>query len=148
MSNSVEQPAHLEDIFDSTLNLEELQLQQGYEDGFRDGIEAGKVEGREVGLKLGFQQGEELGFYQGCTDIWKAAISKCSDTFSARSQKSILLLQEQLKAYPLNDPTDERLQDMLEMIRARFRAILAMLSVHIQYEGYPGLRGEDDASAF
>lgn len=145
MSNGIE---HSEDIFDSTLNLESSQLQKGFEDGYKDGIEAGKVEGREVGLKVGFQLGEELGFYQGCTDIWKAVISKCPNHFSARSQKSILLLEEQLKAYPLNNHNDERLQDMLEMLRARFRAILAMLSAHIQYEGYPGSHAEDNTSEF
>eukprot|EP00250_Pteridium_aquilinum_P012496 c20761_g1_i2 orf=579-1016(+) len=137
-----------DDIFDSTLNLESLQLHQGFEEGFQDGIEAGKVEGREVGLKIGFQQGEEIGFYRGCVDIWKAAMAKCPDTFSPRSQKSILLFEEQLKAYPLNNPTDERLQDALEMIRARFRAILAMLSAHVTYEGYQGSHAEGSTSEF
>ncbi|KAH7373743.1 hypothetical protein KP509_17G072800 [Ceratopteris richardii] len=132
-----------EDIFDSTLNLESDQLQVGFDEGFKDGIEAGKIEGREVGLKVGFQVGEELGFYKGCMDIWKVAISRCPGLFSARVQKRILLLEEQLKNYPLSNSNDEKLQDMLEMIRARFRSVLAMLSVHIEYEGYPGSHMEE-----
>ncbi|MCO5560146.1 hypothetical protein L7F22_013753 [Adiantum nelumboides] len=137
-----------EDIFETTLNIESAHFQNGFDEGFKDGVEAGKVEGREVGLKVGFQLGEELGFYQACVDIWKAAISRCPQCFSARSQKSILLLEEQVKVYPLNNSSEERLQDMLEMIRAKYRAILAMLSVQIHYEGYPGSRSEETSSEF
>ncbi|KAH7302361.1 hypothetical protein KP509_23G069000 [Ceratopteris richardii] len=131
------------DIFDSILDLESAQVQVGFDEGFKDGIEAGRVEGRELGLKVGFQVGEELGFYKGCMDMWKIAISMCPGSFSARLQKRILLLEEQLKIYPLSNSNDEKLQDMLEMIRARFRAVSAMLSVHIEYEGYPGSHTEE-----
>lgn len=148
MQSRHEKVEGLEDIFESTLHLEDSQLQQGFEDGFRDGVETGKVEGREVGLEVGFKQGEELGFYRGCADIWKAVIAKDAKTFSVRSKKSIQLLEEQLKAYPLSNHNDESLQDMLGMIRARFRAILAMLSIHIQYDGYPKSHAEDESSSF
>lgn len=148
MNRGVGRPEHIEDIFESTLHLEDSQLQQGFEDGFQDGVEAGKIEGREVGLKLGFKQGEELGFYKGCIDIWKSVISKDLKALSARSQRSIQLLDEQVKAYPLSNHGDESLQNMLEMIRARFRAILAMLSIHIEYDGYPKDNAEDGISSF
>ena len=128
------------DIFDSVVSLDDSHLHQGFDEGFRDGLASGRLEGREIGLRLGFQRGEEIGFYQGCTDIWKEAISRCPNAFSVRCQKNIGLFVDQLKVMSpmLEDHRDERLQDMMEMIRARFRAILSMLSVHIHYEGYPG----------
>lgn len=126
-----------EDIFESSVNLEGSHLQQGFDDGFRDGVGIGKEEGREVGLKTGFELGEEIGFYRGCTDIWKATTEKEASAFSARAQRNIRLLDEQLQAYPLLNPQDERLQDLLESLRAKFRAIMSMLSVHLDYEGSP-----------
>ncbi len=136
-----------EDIFDSVVNLEGSHLQQGFDDGFRDGVAAGKEEGREVGLKTGFELGEEIGFYRGCCDVWKAAIEKDANAFfSARAQRNVRQFDEQLISYPLLNPQDERLQDLVDTIRAKFRAIMSMLSIHLDYEGYPKRNLADDAS--
>jgi hypothetical protein len=136
------------DIFESSVNLEESHYQLGFDEGFRDGVESVKVDGREVGLKNGFQVGEEIGFYTGCVDVWKAAVAVESSAFSSRAQRNIKQLEEKLLAYPLSDPEDERIQDLLEDIRVKFQAILSMLGIHLDYPGHPKSEDSVDESAF
>ncbi|KAJ7567203.1 hypothetical protein O6H91_02G136700 [Diphasiastrum complanatum] len=126
-----------DDIFDAVVDLETSLFQQGFDDGFISGVRLGKDEGREVGLKSGFELGEEIGFYRGCVTIWKIALERDSTLFSARAQRSIDHFDEQLRAYPLTSPEDERLQDLLASLRVRFKAIMAMLSIRLDYSGYP-----------
>ncbi|RDX71063.1 hypothetical protein CR513_49628, partial [Mucuna pruriens] len=64
----------MDDLFDSSLNLEDTHYKEGYDEGHRNGLIAGKEEARQVGLKVGFEVGEELGFYRGCVDVWTSAI--------------------------------------------------------------------------
>ncbi|CAM6099327.1 unnamed protein product [Calypogeia fissa] len=136
------------DIFESSVNLEESHYQLGFDEGYKDGVESGKVDGREVGLKNGFQVGEEIGFYTGCVDIWKAAVAIDSSAFSPRAQRSIKQFEEKLLAYPLSDPEDQRVQDLLEDIRVKFQAILSMLSIHLEYPGHPTSQDSVDGSEF
>ncbi|KAL3694369.1 hypothetical protein R1sor_008020 [Riccia sorocarpa] len=126
-----------EDIFESSLNLEGSHYQEGFDEGFADGIQAGREEGREVGLKTGFQVGEELGFYTGCVDLWSATLDIDASVFSARARRSIKQLEELLSAYPLSDPEDERVTELLDKIRLKFQAILSMLSLQLDYPGHP-----------
>jgi hypothetical protein len=134
-----------DDIFESTVNLEHSHLQQGYEDGFQDGVSLGKVEGREVGLKTGFELGEEIGFFRGCADLWNAVLQKDSTAFSARAIRNIRQFDLQLKSYPLQNPHDESLQESLDLLRVKFRAIKSMLSVHLDYEGSPKLSQAEES---
>lgn len=124
-----------EDIFESTVNLEGSHLQQGFDDGFRDGVGLGKVEGREVGLKTGFELGEEIGFFRGCVDIWNAVLQKEPSAFSPRAQRNIRVFDKQLQDYPLQNPQDERLQDSLDSLRSKFRLIMSLLSIQLDYKG-------------
>jgi hypothetical protein len=124
-----------EDIFESTVNLEGSHLQQGFDDGFQDGVELGKVEGREVGLKTGFELGEEIGFFRGCVDIWNAVLHKEPSVFSPRAQRNIRVFDKQLQDYPLQNPQDERLQDSLDSLRSKFRLIMSLLSIQLEYKG-------------
>jgi hypothetical protein len=140
MLGSSGQAAESGDIFESSVNLEDQHIQQGYNEGFKDGLELGKAEGRDVGLKTGFEIGEELGFYRGCIDVWKAAFEVEPTIFSARVQKNLKQLEELADKYPLLDPENESVQDILESMRIKFRAICATLSVHLEYEGYPKSR--------
>ncbi|KAH8961177.1 hypothetical protein BDL97_05G037300 [Sphagnum fallax] len=112
-----------EDIFDSSVNLEGSHLQQGFEDGFRDGVVAGKDEGREA-----------------------AAIEKDGNAFTARAQRNVHQYHEQLLAYMLLSPLDERIQDLVDSTCGKFRAIMSMLSIHFDYEGYPKPNLAEDAS--
>ncbi|OVA13899.1 Essential protein Yae1 [Macleaya cordata] len=130
-------PPNIEDIFDSSLNLEETHFEEGFKEGYNDGLVSGKQEGKEVGLKLGFEVGEELGFYQGCIDVWNSAIRVEPNCFSSRVQKSIKQMEDLIKKYPILDPEDESVQDIMDALRLKFRAISATLSMKLEYEGYP-----------
>ncbi|KAE8654825.1 pentatricopeptide repeat-containing protein [Hibiscus syriacus] len=118
-----------EDIFDSSLNLEETHYQGGYKEGFNHGITTGKEEGKEVGLKTGFETGEELGFYKGCVDVWNSAIQVDPTQFSARIKKNIKQMQELIQKYPVMDPENESVQEIMEALRLKFRAICAGLDL-------------------
>ncbi|KAL4361371.1 hypothetical protein GQ457_04G005400 [Hibiscus cannabinus] len=126
-----------DDIFDSSLNLEETHYQEGYKEGYSHGIATGKEEGREVGLKTGFETGEELGFYKGCVDVWSSVIQVDPTRFSPRVQKNINQMQELIQKYPVMDPENESVQDIMEDLRLRFRVIRAALGVKLEYDGYP-----------
>ncbi|XP_022880451.1 oral cancer-overexpressed protein 1 homolog [Olea europaea var. sylvestris] len=125
------------DMFDSALNLEQTNYEEGYEDGYANGLVSGKEEGRQVGLKTGFEVGEELGFYRGCIDIWKSGIRVNPNHFSTRAQKTISQMDELLKKYPISDPENESVSDIMNSLRLKFRAICATLNVKLEYNGYP-----------
>lgn len=138
MDSPPQNPKNLEDIFDSSLNLEETHFNEGFRDGYNDGLVPGKQEGREVGLKLGFEVGEELGFYRGCIDIWNSAILMDSQgRFSSRVQKNIKQMEELIEKYPVLDPENENVQEMMDGLRLKFRAISSSLSMKLEYDGYP-----------
>lgn len=126
----------VEDIFDSSLNLEETHYQEGYKEGYNHGVTTGKEEGKEVGLKTGFETGEELGFYKGCVDVWNSAIQINPTRFSPRVQKGIKQMQELIQKYPVMDPEDESVQEIMEALRLKFRVIRAALGVKLEYLGY------------
>ncbi|XP_039019866.1 protein LTO1 homolog [Hibiscus syriacus] len=125
-----------EDIFYSTLNLEETHYQEGYAKGYNHGTTLGK-EGREVGLKRGFETGEELGFYKGCVDVWNSAIQVDPTQFSTRVQKNIDQMLELIQKFPVMDPENESIQEIMEALRLKFRVIRAALGVKLEYNGYP-----------
>lgn len=126
-----------DDFLESSVLVEESHYQEGFKDGYIDGLVPGKEEGREVGLKMGFQVGEELGFYRGCVDIWKSVIHVDPKAFSLRLQKSIEQLGELVEKYPLSEPENEEIQEIMDAIRLKFRVISANLGVKLEYEGYP-----------
>jgi hypothetical protein len=51
-----------------------------------------------------------MGFYQGCFDVWKAAIEKDGNAFTGRAQRNVHQFHEQLLAYVLLNPQDARIQ--------------------------------------
>ncbi|XP_039037920.1 protein LTO1 homolog [Hibiscus syriacus] len=126
-----------EDIFDSSLNLEETHYQEGHKEGFNHGITTGKEEGKEVGLKTGFETGEELGFYKGCVDVWNSAIQVDPTQLSARIQKNIKQMQELIQKYPVMDPENVSVQEIMEALRLKFRVICTGFGVKLEYNGYP-----------
>ncbi|XP_071918936.1 uncharacterized protein [Coffea arabica] len=131
------EPNSREDIFDSSLNLEETHLKEGYNEGYADDLVSGEEEGRQVGLKTGFEVGEELGFYRGCIDVWNSAIRVDSNCFSSRVVRSIKQMEELLNKYPISNPEDESVSDVMDSLRLKFRAICATLNVKLEYNGYP-----------
>ncbi|KAF3443850.1 hypothetical protein FNV43_RR13540 [Rhamnella rubrinervis] len=127
----------MDDIFDSSLNLEDTHLKEGFDEGYKDGLVAGREEAKQVGLKSGFEAGEELGFYRGCVDVWKSAIGTDAATFSSRVQKGIKQMEELIEKYPLMKPESESLHEVMEGLRLKFRAVCATMGVKLEYNGYP-----------
>ncbi|XP_044973353.1 protein LTO1 homolog [Hordeum vulgare subsp. vulgare] len=131
------------DFLEPMVALDETHYQDGYKDGYDDGLVSGKEEGRQVGLKMGFQVGEELGFYQGCLDVWMSIICLDQDAFSARVRKHMEQLAALLSNYPLSDPENNQLQDMMKDIRLKFRVIMGSLRAKLGYEGRPTSSEQD-----
>lgn len=132
------QPRLVEDIFDSSLSLEETHIQEGYAEGYNHGLVTGKEEAREVGLKVGFETGEELGFYRGCVDIWNSAIRADPTRFSSRIIKGVKTMEKLIEKYPFSDPENESVGEIMESLRLKFKEVCANLGAkNIEYKGYP-----------
>ncbi|EXB62290.1 hypothetical protein L484_022178 [Morus notabilis] len=127
----------MDDIFDSSLNLEETHLKEGFDEGYKDGLIAGKGEAEEVGLKVGFEVGEELGFYRGCVDVWNSVVRVDPTLFSSRVQKGIKQMKELIEKYPVMEPENERVQEIMDALRLKFRAVCASMGVKLDNNGYP-----------
>ncbi|XP_042003708.1 protein LTO1 homolog [Salvia splendens] len=127
----------IEDIFESSLNLEESHLREGYDEGYADGLISGKEEGEQVGLKTGFETGEELGFYRGCVGVWSSAIRADPNFMSARVQKTIKQMDELLQNYTILEPENEAVSDAMDALRLKFKIICASLNLKLEYKGYP-----------
>ncbi|KAH6764958.1 hypothetical protein C2S52_013963 [Perilla frutescens var. hirtella] len=127
----------IEDLFESTLNLEESHLKEGYDEGYADGLISGKEEGQQVGLKSGFEAGEELGFYRGCVDVWSSAIRADPNFISPRVEKTIKQMDELLRNYPMLEPENESVSDMMDALRLKFKVICATLNLKLEHTGYP-----------
>jgi hypothetical protein len=120
-----------------SLLLDETGYQEGFRNGYADGLVSGKVDAREVGLKTGFQIGEELGFYQVCIHVWASVSGIDPGVFSVRVKKHIEQISALVRSYPMSDPEDEKVQDIMEKIRVKFRMITGTLGVRLDYEGRP-----------
>ncbi|KAH9684811.1 Yae1 N domain-containing protein [Citrus sinensis] len=103
----------IEVIFDSSLNLEQTHLKEGYDEGYTHGLATRKEEAKDVGLKHGFETGEELGFYKA----------------------SIRQMDKLNEKYPVSDPENENIQEIMEALKLKFRIIRAALGVKLEYDG-------------
>ncbi|KAF7805895.1 protein LTO1-like protein [Senna tora] len=117
----------MDDIFDSSLNLEETHFNEGYDEGYKHGLIAGKEEAKQVGLKVGFEVGEELGFYRGCVDVWNSAIRVDPNR----------QMEELIHKYPVMDPENLQVQEIMDNLRLKFKMICSSLRVRLDYHGYP-----------
>ncbi|KAK3286209.1 hypothetical protein CYMTET_6221 [Cymbomonas tetramitiformis] len=124
----------LEDIFDSSLDLEEKHLDHGWDQGLRDGEALGLKEGWTLGLGKGFEIGAETGFYAGCVAVWAHFAQKDPSIFSERALKGIAALRRLISGFKEMDTEDDELQDQLEKLRAKFKAVTAMLGVRHEYQ--------------
>lgn len=127
----------IDDMFESSLNLEEINFKEGYSEGYGHGLDQGKEEGQQVGLKVGFEVGEELGFYRGCINVWNSVIQVDPTRFSDRVQKMIKQMDELVAKYPVMDPENESIQGVMDGLRLKFRAVCATLNIKLEYIGYP-----------
>ncbi|KAJ4831816.1 hypothetical protein Tsubulata_040607 [Turnera subulata] len=131
------QSTSIDDIFKASLNLEDTHFKEGYEEGYSHGLASGKEDAQQMGLKMGFETGEELGFYRGCVDVWNAVIRVDPTRFSRRVQGTVKQIGELLDKYPLLEPEEERVQELMEALRLKFRIIRAGLGVgaRLEYDG-------------
>ncbi|KAB1223403.1 hypothetical protein CJ030_MR2G012400 [Morella rubra] len=126
----------MEDIFDSSLNLEEIHFKEGFSEGYDQGLVAGKEDAWQVGLKVGFETREELGFYCCYVNVWNSTILVDRTRFSKRVQKMIKQMEELVEKYPVSNPENESVQQLMEGLRLKFRAVSATLDVKLEYIGY------------
>ncbi|MCL7051558.1 hypothetical protein MKW94_003672 [Papaver nudicaule] len=111
------------DPWDSINCLDDTYYQEGINAGYKDGLVSGE-EGKQV----------ELGYYQGCLDVWNAAIKIQPSCFSSRVQENIKRMNELIKTYPVFDPENQSVQDIMEDLsrskqimqdlRSKYRLIL------------------------
>ncbi|KAE9593029.1 hypothetical protein Lal_00029309 [Lupinus albus] len=127
----------MDDIFDSSLNLEETHFKEGYDEGYTHGLISGKEDATQVGLKVGFEIGEELGFYRGCVDIWNSVIRVDPTQFSQRAKTGITQMEELLHKYPLMEPENSQVQEIMDSLRIKFKIVSSSLHVKLDYNGYP-----------
>mmetsp|Transcript_39995 Transcript_39995/g.76492 ORF Transcript_39995/g.76492 Transcript_39995/m.76492 type:complete len:139 (+) Transcript_39995:225-641(+) len=123
----------LDELFGGGLDLEGQHIEKGRVDGVADGCILGKTEGWESGVRSGFTVGGEVGFYSGCAQVWQHYADQHPDLFSERAQKGIAALQRLVASFPLDNAEDDSLQDVLEKLRSKFKAVSSMLGVHQEY---------------
>lgn len=138
----------MEDMFDSSLNLEEVHYKEGHSNGYGDGLSSGVEEGRQVGLKTGFETGLELGFYRGCIDVWNSVIRMDPTCFSSRVQKNMKQMDELLQRYPMDEPENESVSDVMDSLRIKFRAICATLKLRLELDASCPVASDAQVSGF
>ncbi|KAK9864254.1 hypothetical protein WJX84_009122 [Apatococcus fuscideae] len=117
------------DLFESSLSLEEQHIKEGYEQGLSDGRQEGAQEGQELGLQKGFELAQELGFYRGCLKVWEQQSAAHTDLIPARARKAFPGLNNLLDGLSDPNPKDEALQQQLESVRSKFRAVVAIMGI-------------------
>ncbi|KAG8080280.1 hypothetical protein GUJ93_ZPchr0007g6063 [Zizania palustris] len=69
--------------------------------------------------------------------LWKREGRLVKEWFPIRVRKNIEQLAVLVRSYPLSDPEDEQIQDIMDKIRLKFRVITASLGAKLEYEGRP-----------
>lgn len=99
----------------------------------REGERLGLIDGREVGFAKGFEVGQEMGFYAGCHAVWARCAREDPECFSARAQKGIAAFGQMLSTFPINDPLNEEILEILNAVRGKFKTVVALLGMHHEY---------------
>jgi hypothetical protein len=73
--------------------------------------------------------GAELGYYSGCAQLWRQLQAARPGFIPARAEKAVASLERQLADFPMGNPKDERLQELMDAVRGRFKAAAAMLGL-------------------
>ena len=96
--------ADVADAFDAALNLEEAHLDEGWEDGLRC-----VPRGRGRALRL------------------------FSAERGARARRSIDAFGEMLGTFPIHDPLNEEILEILNAVRGKFKTIVSLMGMHKEY---------------
>ncbi|GAX75125.1 hypothetical protein CEUSTIGMA_g2569.t1 [Chlamydomonas eustigma] len=116
-----------DDLFSDVHEIEQKLIAAGQGEGYRDGLTVGIMEGREIGVQKGYEIGLEVGFYSGCVKIWRKLQMRDPTFISDRALRGLVNLEELLATLNFENPQDERLQDLLEKIQGRFKAVASMI---------------------
>ena len=64
--------------------------------------------------------------------VWRRQQATAPTAFPARASKSIAAIEELVAGFPLNNPQDERLQELMDELRAKFKVRLLLAdSMHL-----------------
>ncbi|XP_069760665.1 protein LTO1 homolog isoform X2 [Narcine bancroftii] len=102
---------------------------KGYQEGFIEGGQLGEAEGRRYGLANGAKIGSEVSFYKGFVVTWKCLLQNNQDAKNSKKEKALNSILEMVHNFPYEDPTNEKLQEDLEKMRAKFKQICSLLNV-------------------
>mgnify|MGYP006092561599 CR=1 FL=1 len=91
------------------------------------------VEGRQVGFAKGFEMGQEMGFYAGCHSVWVRCIEEEPGCFSERARKGAEQFGNILTQFPIHDPLNPEILEILNMVRGKFKTVVALLGMHREY---------------
>lgn len=118
----------VDEAFDSLLMAEDAFRFDGRRAGEDRGREIGFTEGYHAGVDRGSKIGTEVGFMWGfCCGLEKLLVV---DERRQRALRTVRLLLESIKSFPVSDPSCETYVDELEKIRGKFRQLSSLL--HIQ----------------
>jgi len=115
------------------VNLENMFVELGRDDGIRDGLRSGSVEGSVLGRDKGFQISREVGFYSGYAEMWLRMASLAPDRVSEKAARQLHALQSLTASFPVENHLNAEILDMLERVRAKVKVVSSLLGIPIKY---------------
>ena len=91
------------------------------------------MEGREVGFAKGFEVGQERGFYAGCHAVWARCVAEDPECFTERARRGVESFGSAVRAFPIDDPLNEEILEILNAVRGKFKTVVALLGMHHEY---------------
>lgn len=113
------------DPIDSVLQVEAEASRRGQEEGFQRGVQDGFAEGFSFGVHRGFALGRDIGRMRGIVHMLRTKVPR--QDLSARIVAHMDKIEEDVAQLSLSDATDDRLLDLYNDLRQRFRALLASI---------------------
>eukprot|EP00282_Hemiselmis_andersenii_P023198 CAMPEP_0172003528 /NCGR_PEP_ID=MMETSP1041-20130122/3987_1 /TAXON_ID=464988 /ORGANISM="Hemiselmis andersenii, Strain CCMP439" /LENGTH=199 /DNA_ID=CAMNT_0012657313 /DNA_START=194 /DNA_END=790 /DNA_ORIENTATION=- len=127
------------DEMDELLGMEAKWNEEGRAAGIADGTKQGIHDGRELGISKGHELGQELGYYSGCALAWlNQPESSKQVAVSGRARKSLESVISLVEAVPLDDVADAKLSDVIDQVRAKWKAALSQMGLTVRQEGGGG----------
>ena len=84
-----------------------------------------------MGFAKGFEVGQEMGFYAGCHAVWTRCVRSDPDCFGERARRSIEAFGEMLGSFPIHDPLNEEILEILNAVRGKFKTIVYISFLYI-----------------
>eukprot|EP00128_Syssomonas_multiformis_P010762 Colp12_sorted_trinity150504_noHs@31202 len=122
-----------DDPFDDVLFLEERLQDEGWEEGLEAGRKVGEQEGRVLGWEKGLSLSKEVGFYYGSASLWKHVVEQNPQNWPSRLPAALTSLLSLIGQFPLDNPRQEDLFELLEKIRAKHKQISSLLQSKQSY---------------